>query len=170
MITDRTLEDVEAAKKIIREKIQPVFPSSPDLTSEDKRLLKRGVCSADMLNRIENKQKEIADMLNLYAYLISIQNKTDWKDENFYIAHPEATCQGEIFDYNAHTRLLANLDKLKQAFFVYPTTPQTPDYLYNYVNANAVEKILVDIESLIKNMQKSFRRCNTFRCGQRREK
>ncbi len=166
MIIDRTSADVELAKKIIREKIQPIFPLSPDLTPDDKRILQRGTCSVDMLNRIENKQKEIANMLNIYAYPMSIQNKTDWKDEDFYIMHPEATDQGEIFNYQDHSRLLSNLDKLKQAFFIYPTTPKTPDYLYNYVNANAVEKILVDIENMISDMERHFRECDTFYCGE----
>ncbi len=148
MITDRTAADVENAK-ILRKKVQ----SGQTLTSAEKSAIERGTCTVTMLNRVESKQKEVAEILNSYLYMVHIVNKTNWSNK-------------DIFTYQDHMRLLNNLDKLKQAFYIYSTTPQTPDYLYNHINANAAEKILVDIENMIDDMIGRFRECNTFYCGE----
>lgn len=148
MVTDRTQADVELAKTLI-EKVQ----SGQTLTSSEKTAIERGTCTITMLNRIESKQKELANFLNGYRYMVNITNKTDW-------------AYTDIFTYQDHERLLSNLNKLKQAFFIYQSTPTTPDCLYNYENANDVEKILVDIESMIEDMKSRFRECNTFYCGE----
>lgn len=154
MITNRTQADVDAAKEILL-RAQQAIPF-PLLSDDEVAVLERGTCTITMLNRVEGKQSEIAQLLTDFLYMVHIFNKTDWTYNN-------------IFTYQDHERLLSNLNKLKQAFFVYSNTPNTPDYLYNYENANSVEKICVDIKAMIENMRASFRRCNTFSCGQRRK-
>ena len=105
-----------------------------------------------MLNRIESKQAELAEILNGIAYRVRISNR-QWTAE-------------DIFEYADYLRILSNLDKLKQAFFVYPSTPATPSYMYGYKEANDIEKILVDIENMISVVKSKFRECGTFRCGE----
>ena len=148
MITDRTQADVDAAKTLI-EKVQ----SGKSLTTAEKTAIERGTCTITMLNRVESKQKEVAALLNHYAYMVDIQTKTDWT-------------ANDIFTADDHRRLLDNLDKLKRAYYQYSTTPTTPDYMYDYKNANDIEKILVDIESIITDMVSRMRECNTFYCGE----
>lgn len=158
MVTDRTAADVKTAKTLIK-KIQ----SGQTLTTAEKMAIERGTCTATMINRVESKQKELAEILNSYCYMVHITNKTDWKSIDIL---DDTSEEGDIFTYQDHKRLLSNLNKLRQAFFVYINTPQTPTYLYNYTNANNVEKILVDIESMLDDMISRFRECNTFYCGE----
>ncbi len=106
-----------------------------------------------MLNRIEMKQAELGVILNGYAYMVHIENKTDWQNT-------------DIFTFQDHQRLLNNLDALKQAYYTYSTTPKTPTYMYGYEEANNIEKILVDIEKMIEDMKSRFRECGTFKCGE----
>ena len=56
--------------------------------------LERGSCTINMLNRNrESKQAELAVILNEYAYMVNIENKTDWQTS-------------DIFTYQDHQRLL----------------------------------------------------------------
>lgn len=148
MVTDRTAQDVETAKAL-RAKLQ----SGQSLTTAEETAIERGTCTITMLNRVESKQKELAQILNEYRYMVSIDNKINWT-------------YSDIFTQQDHERLLNNLNKLREAFFIYTNTPPTPTYLYNYQNANDVEKILVDIEAMIDDMLLRFRECNTFYCGE----
>lgn len=148
MVTDRTAADVETAKMLIK-KIQ----SGQTLTTSEKTAIERGTCTYTMLNRIEAKQKELVELLNGYGYMVSIDNKINWK-------------RTDLYTKQNHDRLLNNLNNLKDAYYTYQGTPTTPDYLFNYTNANDVEKILVDIENIIDDMVTRFRECNTFYCGE----
>ena len=145
MITDRTATDINTSKTL-RLKIQ----AGQTLTDSEMQAFERGACTNTMLNRIESAQKELAGLLNKYGYFVTIQNKIDWSIN-------------DIFDYSNYMRLLGNLNKLKNAFYVYSTTPETPVYMYE---ANRIEKILVDIESNINYMKSKFRQCGTFDCGE----
>ena len=147
MVTDRTQSDIDAAKQM-RLKLQ----AGQSLTEEQKAILERGTCTAVMLNRIENAQKSLAILLNKYAYMINISNKT-WTTS-------------QIFSYDACQRVLENLDRLKKAFYTYETTPDTPSYMYGRQEANDIEKILADIDELIEDMTGRFRQCGTFECGE----
>jgi len=151
MITDRTKADVDAARELL-EQLKTIVPF-PDLSDDEEMIMERGTYTSNSLNRVESKQKELAELLNSYLYMIHIKNKTDWE-------------ASDVFDYTDYVRYLGNLDKLKQSFFVYPDTPNTPTYLYDYTNANAVEKILMDIENMIYDMVSHFRECDTFYCGE----
>ena len=148
MIYNRTSSDVETAKTL-----RGLLQAGNTLTSEQILALERGSCTINMLNRVEVKQAELAAILNGYAYTVYIENKTDWQNT-------------DIFTFQDHQRLLNNLDALKRAYYTYTTTPQTPIYMYDFQSANDIEKILVDIEAMIVDMQGRFRECNTFQCGE----
>ena len=146
MITDRTAADVNTAAAL-RLKIQ----SGQTLTENEQGIFERGACTITMLNRVENAQKYLAEVLNGHSYKVSITNKT-WQNN-------------QIFEYADYIRLLDNESTLKNAFAVYKDTPKTPDYLYGWQEANDIEKILIDIEALIGEMKKNFKKCGTFKCG-----
>lgn len=148
MIYNRTQTDVDAAK-LLRAKVQ----SGQTLTTAEITAIERGSCTVNTLNRIEAKQAELAGILNSYAYMVRIETNTDWQ-------------YGDIFTYQDHARLLDNLNKLKQAYYTYTSTPNAPAYMYGFKEANDIEKILVDIESMIASMESKFRECGTFECGE----
>ena len=148
MIYNRTLTDVETAKTL-----RGLLQAGNTLTSEQISALERGSCTINMLNRVEMKQADLAVILNRYAYMVHIENKTDWQTT-------------DIFTFQDHRRLLNNLNLLKQAYYTYATTPKTPTYMYGYEESNSIEKILVDIEAMINDMEGRFRECGTFKSGE----
>lgn len=147
MIYDRILTDVHNAD-LLRKKMQ----SGQQLTEVEKAVFERGAFTVNTLNRIENKQSEISLLLKKYGYWNYIVNKT--------------YDMTQILQYSDYLRILDNLNKLKNAFYIYSTTPNTPSYMYGYKEANDIEKILVDIENMISGMTNKFRECGTFQCGE----
>lgn len=139
MIFDRTQNDVDASKDLIKEKVQ----TFQTLTTDEVETLERGTLTINTLNRIESKQKEIASVLNFFHYYVDIYNKTDWNE-------------GDIFGYSDFSRILSNLSKIKEAYYTFVSSPNIPDTLYEYQKLNDAEKLLVDIETIINNMKKSF--------------
>lgn len=141
MITDRTLEDVEYAK---------ANPTS----AED---LKGSYNNSD-LNRVEEKVEELYNILKGYSYDGEIEViKTDWLKTDF-------------FTPNDSTRYIGNIRKLINSYFVKSDTPSLPSTMemLTYEDANAIEKILVDIEDIIQNMEQVFVYSGVANSGQNR--
>ena len=149
MIFDRTASDVEKAKQIRLNKVQ----KGVVLTNADVDALERGTMTINTLNRIENKQAELKELLaNEGYYDTPIQNKV-WE-------------YTEYFNESNFQRILNNLNVLRNAFFVYVDTPGTPPISFHYENVNALEKVLFDIETMLNDMIGRFRECGTFECGE----
>lgn len=149
MITNRTKDDVEAAKQI-RLNIQQNGLAPND---DEIEILERGTYTINSLNRVESKQEQLRDWLNSYGYRVNTEHKTNW-------------VEADLFTYQDHQRILNNLKALRKAFFVFSTTPVTPNYIFNWQNANSIEKILVDLEEEFATMIDYFRECGTFECGE----
>ncbi|MCQ2911398.1 MAG: hypothetical protein MJ244_04335 [Clostridia bacterium] len=128
------------------------------ILNDVKRNTTKGNYNASDLNRIESWMEYLKELLNEYGYFVTFTTKTDWE---IGIGKPNMT--SEI------NRIKTNLQKLKDAYFVMQSTPEVPstDRLsINYVEANNIEKIMVDIEFLINNMAASFIYCGTVYCGE----
>ena len=148
MIFDRTQNDVDTAIRLRNEKVkfdpvtmQPINPE--ELTESEIATLEKGTITYNTLNRIETKQQELADMLNAYGYMVNIETKNNWN-------------ANDIFNEENHLRILQNLSTLKNAFYVLNVTPVTPIYMFGFKELNDIEKILVDIEHLVKSMINSW--------------
>lgn len=151
MIIDRTQKDVDLAKKIRAEKVQKFI----ELTADEISTLERGFITINTLNRIGNKQKEIANLLNSVGIETKVTAKT-------YV-------NGDDFTQTDATLLLNNNAKLRNSIAVMQTTPNNPTYLWEYNNVNAIEKILVDLEKLIITIPYMFFHCGATNCGQEQE-
>lgn len=150
MIYNRTIEDVNAAKKIIEEKVKKFL----DLTSEDIKQLERGILTTESINRIENKQEEIRSLLNEAGYYNNFGiNKIDWQ-------------LGDYFMQSDLDRLVRNVELLKNSIKLYPDTPSIPSPVYHYEEINKMEKILYDLEHIIGEVVANYRECGTFYCGE----
>lgn len=150
LVFDRTQKDVENAVKIIKEKVK----NFQELTGEEIQILEKGTLTINTLNRIEAKQAELKTKFNEMGYWnTNIINKTDWG-------------YGDIFDEENFRRILNNLDILKNAFFVYSTTPKTPEAVYQYKGINDIEKTLFDLETMIQDVKNNYRECGVFECGE----
>lgn len=143
LITDRTQADIEMVMALIRQN-QPL-PINNLRFAWDWRAM----------NRVEQFSKELAELLTSHSYPISIVTKTDWNTES-------------IVDFASEgLRILSNINKLREAFYVLSITPDTPLTIIamSITEANAIEKILYDLDMVISGMVAALQYGNTFYGG-----
>lgn len=149
MIFDRTQNDVDTAILIRNTKVKK-FEA---LTESDINYLERGTITINTLNRIENKQEELKNLFNDMGYWNTpITNKV-WGEN-------------DIFNVDDFQRILNNTNVLRQAFFVYKATPNTPPISYYWDDINSLEKILNDLDVMINDVKSLYRECGTFESGE----
>lgn len=122
-----------------------------DRTAQDvtNRTAKGCIAYTD-LNRVETACRELADIL-----LVDIETKTNWNIRDF---RTDSDMQ----------RIRSNIEKLRNAYFVKPTTPATPRRIeYQSISeANNIEQILADIYEMYESSLRGARRL-AFRIGTR---
>ena len=158
MIFDRTQNDVDTAIRLRNEKVkfdpvtmQPISPE--ELTESEIATLEKGTITYNTLNRIETKQEELKNLFNDMGYWnTSITNKV-WGEN-------------DIFNVDEFQRIIDNTNVLRNAFFVYKATPNTPHISYHWQDINALEKILYDLDVMINDVKSRYKRCGTFECGE----
>ena len=149
MIFDRTQNDVDTAILIRNTKVKK-FEA---LTESDINYLERGTITINTLNRIESKQHELKNLFNEMGYWNTpITNKV-WGEN-------------DIFNVDDFQRILDNTNVLRNAFFVYKDTPNTPPISYHWQDINALEKILYDLDVMINDVKSNYRECGTFESGE----
>ena len=149
MIFDRTQNDVDTAI-ILRDTKVKKFEA---LTESDIATLEKGMLTINTLNRIENKQDELKNLFNEMGYWDTpIINKT-WGEN-------------DIFNADEFQRIIDNINVLRQAFFVYKDTPNTPPISYHWQDINTLEKILFDLDVMINDVKANHRYCGEFECGE----
>lgn len=148
MIVDRSLADVVAAISIRDEKIKHFI----ELNESDIKSLERGFFTFDTINRIEIKQKELKEKFNVLGYWnVPILNE-EWK-------------LGDIFNEGDFQRILKNEKILRDALFVYQTTPDIPPVSFYFEDINSIEKILQDLEDMTEDIKEHYRICGDYECG-----
>ena len=149
MIFDRTQNDVDTAIVLRREKVQ----TFQELTESEIATLEKGTMTINTLNRIENKQDILKGLFNEMGYWnTQITNK--------------AWGENDIFNVDKFQRIIDNTNILRQAFFVYKGTPNTPPISYHWQDINALEKILYDLDVMINDVKSNYRECGTFESGE----
>ena len=150
MIFDRTQNDVDTAIFLRNTKVKK-FEA---LSESDINYLERGTMTINTLNRIENKQEELKNLFNDMGYWNTPISTRQWAYTDIF--------KGTQFD-----RILYNLEILREAFFVYETTPNMPDNNYRkYQTINDVEEILHDLDVMINDVKSHYRECGTFESGE----
>lgn len=149
MIYDRTQNDVDAAIHIRDTKVK----NFEALTETEIATLEKGTLTINTLNRIEAKQEELKNLFNEMGYWNTpITNKVWGKND--------------IFSVDDFRRIRDNTNILRQAFFVYNATPNTPPIAYYWNTINSLEKILYDLDVIINDVKNLYRECGTFECGE----
>ena len=149
MIFDRTQNDVDTAIRLRKEKVQ----TFQELTENEIAILEKGMFTLNTLNRIEEKQEDLKGIFNDMGYWnVPITNKS-WDNT-------------QIFDEKEFQRIIYNLNVLRDAFFVYKDTPNTPPISYHWQDINALEKILYDLDVMINDIKSHYRECGAFECGE----
>lgn len=150
MITDRTQTDVDNALKIREEKVK----TFQTLTDDEITTFERGTFTINTINRIEEKQAELRNLINSVGYWNTpIENKTDWTHV-------------DVFTGADFQRIIDNENMLRNAFFVYKDTPGTPNISFYFEDINSLEKILEDLGVMINDVKSNYRQCGNFNCGE----
>lgn len=92
----------------------------------------------------------------------SVGPETDTSDSS-----PNVWTEQNAFTPAYAEKYLTNIDRLRSVLTLYETTPKVPDDTENLTveEANAIEQILVDLESTIKTMLKTRVACGDAYCG-----
>ena len=149
MIFDRIQNDIDTAIILRREKVQ----NFRELTESEIATLEKGTMTYNTLNRIENKQDELKNLFNDMGYWNTpITNKV-WGEN-------------DIFNVDDFQRIIDNTNVLRNAFFVYNNTPNTPPISYHYNDINDLEKILYDLDVMINDVKSHYSECGNFESGE----
>lgn len=117
-----------------------------DRTAEDvANKTTKGFYNATDLNRVGAAVEYVAGRLQALGYNCPVSVKKDWSESDT----PTAS-QMEAYRQNIVT--------LRRQIAVLRTTPETPDTIrqLNYIRANNIEQILLDLDALIDKLMKSW--------------
>ena len=112
--------------------------------------------NATDLNRVESQTHYVETLLQLYSYFHSQLNcKQDWQMSDF-------PTESEM------KRYLNNIKQLMAVYYLKTTTPKLPTDMDDLTidEANAIEKILYDMQILIENMVSQFNYCGELYSGE----
>ena len=107
------------------------------------------------LNRTEQAVHYLSDRLELDGYYTGNITKEDW-------------CREDIPRYSDMLRYLGNIKRLVEVYCLLPTSPGLPATMerFGIIEANAIEKVLVDINYLIGQMEAAYHYCGETNCGE----
>lgn len=143
LITDRTQSDVTYVKTLAA-KIQNETATEDELAEWNEGTLKGSYNAAD-LNRVGAAMLYVADRFNSFGYVVDVSLKTDWME----------TDTPTVSDMEHY---LSTLSVLRGAMAVMRSTPEVPADmdLLTYIEANDIEKILEDIDTLLTNATQAW--------------
>lgn len=150
MIYDRTQQDVDNAQAIFETKVKAFI----ELTDEEKNIMERGRVTTNTLNRIEEAQNAIGEMLVTMGYLkIPIVNKS-WRSADVFFAEDLQ-------------RIVDNTKALRRSFFVLSQNLKDPIPAFDYTNFNIIERLLYEMDELIEIVKSNYKRAGAYKAGQR---
>ena len=106
------------------------------------------------LNRIEEWCEYLANLLTSYSYPASIQVKKNWNMSDFPTS-------------SEMERIRNNVNRLKEAYFSFTQIPENLEYM-TFEKANDIEKILYEIDKILKHMENNFVYVGVCNSGQNR--
>jgi hypothetical protein len=148
MIFDRTEDDVKNALRIREEKVK----NYKELTQEDVETLEKGFITINTITRIENKQKDLKNVFNDKGYYSTPIVSKSWEREDYFL-------KSDL------ERIIKNNQILKDAYYVFSTTPTNARARAYFGDLNKIEKMLYDLEMMADDMADKFKLCGTFNCG-----
>ena len=100
----------------------------------------KGFYNASDLNRVGAAVQYVAERFGAQGYTVAVRPKTDWTEKDI----PTAS---ELETYRQ------NIAALRALLAVMPSTPPTPESIrfLDYVKANNIEQILLDLDTLLTN-------------------
>ena len=79
---------------------------------------------------------------------------------------------GDIINYDIWRTYIDNVQVLRDAYYVMKDTPDLPEptATLKFDGANAIEKLLYDVQILYNAMSASYRKCGTFQAGNNKQR
>lgn len=150
LITDRTQADVDKIKRLTAK-------GWASMTAGERSswlLGLKGAYNTTDLNRVGSAVNYIAQRLALQGITVQVQAKVDWTMDDI-----PTIAQMETY--------LDNVAQLRDALEAAEITPPLPEDMQglNYIEANNIEQILLDVNALINNMIAAWIYCGTVYCG-----
>lgn len=154
LITDRTQADVDRGSYLASLWVAGVFTGTDAELAEWNSDLK-GSYNASDLNRVGSAMNYVANRFTESGYHLVISPRIDWTEDDI----PR---ESDMAHY------LADLNILRGVLAVMPTTPEVPADMdgLTYQEANNIEQILLDIDSLITRMMAAWFYCGDLYCGE----
>ena len=142
LIYDRTQADVDRAIEL-NAKYNEGTITAEELTEWDNFL--KGAIDYQTLNRVGEWVEYLSNKLNSYAYLNTTSPKTDWAVTDFMT-------QQQAVTYLQNIRNLMNVIGVR-------ITAELPNSMnkLTFESANAIEKILYDLDTGISNMEQNWK-------------
>ena len=151
MVTDRKQSDVDGLLAML-DRVRRGVETEADRAALADPNLKGGYNYTDM-NRVGEAVRYLADRLRAAGYQVSVSAKTGWSEDDWF-------CPSSLGQY------LGNIKALRGTLATYPDTPQAPEGpALTWKQANAIEQILVDLESTINAMLLTRVPCGPAACG-----
>lgn len=151
MIYNRTLADVQEAKRIREEKAKNLLP----LTDEEKETIERGFYTVNTVNRIEQQEMILTNLLHSMGYYnigLASDNNFEWTINKF-------------FKKIDHERLVNKCKVLREGFLSAPYYSDLPSNRVDYIQLNNLEKALADIYTNAIEVKELYTECGTVDCG-----
>ena len=155
LVYNRTAEDVSAAKEIIK-RIASGTASAEDVSAFLSGL--KGAYTAEDMNRVGAAYADASAMLGDVGISAPVLAKTDWSENDMQF---EGDWDARFSEY------IQNIKTVRAAIGFFPNTPEAPDDVANFKDANDIEKILYDFFILHSRIGKSSKECGSANaiCG-----
>lgn len=152
LITDRVPLDVDRVRELAK-KVNAGTATLEELAEWNSIALKGSYDYTD-LNRVGDAVQHLAGILTSLGYDCPVRPKLDWSESG----------RGAPSDM---AQYLQNVQTLRGILTLLPETPNVPADMekLTWQEANAIEQILVDLESTIKTMLKTRISCGDAYCG-----
>ena len=152
LITDRTQQDVDRIRELAK-KLNAGTATVEELAEWNSIVLKGSYDYSD-LNRVGDAVQYLSEILKSHGYDCPVSPKLDWSESG----------RGAPSDM---AQYLQNVQTLRGILTLLPETPNVPADMekLTWQEANAIEQILVDLESTIKTMLKTRVACGDAYCG-----
>lgn len=164
LIYDRTQTDVTYAAELNRKLGRGETLTAQELADWNAGL--KGAYNASDMNRVDAAVRELGGMLTAAGYPVRYTSPVPQPEPEPVPTVTEFLI-GDIITYTMWSTYLANVQSLRDAYYTMPDSPVLPEPTapLAYDGANAIEKLLYDIQVLYDAMSATYRRCGTFHSG-----
>ena len=141
LIYDRTQFDVDRVNALAEKGWAKMTQSERDEWSAGMK----GAYNATDLNRVQAAVRYLKDRLESVGYGVNLSEQRTWTQQDT----PNVS---DLYKY------LNDIATIRRVFNLLKTTPAAPNSMaqFTYIKANAIEKILHDVDVLLSNMIASF--------------